>query len=69
MRWPDNVFISGGNPHFTSRFCVVVLGPTRISNMVSELIEFKGHLHIHAPSPKNDGREGVYWEKPKSHIG
>jgi len=29
--WPDNVFISGGNPHLTSRFCGVVLGPTTIS--------------------------------------
>jgi len=26
--------------------------------MVSELVEFKGHLPIHAPSPKSDGREG-----------
>jgi len=25
------VFISGGNPHLTSRFCGVVLGPTTIS--------------------------------------
>ena len=37
-------------------------------NMVSELFEFKGHLPIHAPSPKNVGHEGVYWEKLKSHI-
>ena len=28
--WPDNVFISGGNPHLTSQFCGVVLGPTTI---------------------------------------
>jgi len=34
--WPGNVFISGGNPHLTSRFCGVVLGPTTISKMVSE---------------------------------
>ena len=34
--WPDNLFISGGNPHLTSRFCGVELGPTMISNMVSE---------------------------------
>jgi hypothetical protein len=27
-------------------------------NMVSELVEFKGHLPIHAPSPKSAGREG-----------
>ena len=24
---------------------------------------------IHAPSPRSVGCEGVYWEKPKSHIG
>jgi len=36
--------------------------------MVSELVEFKGHLPIHAPSPKSAGREGVYWEKLKFHI-
>ncbi|AES76280.2 hypothetical protein MTR_6g074890 [Medicago truncatula] len=35
--WPDNLFISGGNPHLTSRFCGVVLGPTTISNMVPSL--------------------------------
>jgi len=29
--WSDNVFISGGNYHLTSRFCGVVLGPTTIS--------------------------------------
>jgi len=33
--WPDNVFISGGNPHLTSRFGGVVLGPTTISKMLS----------------------------------
>jgi len=27
MRWSDNVFISGGNPHITSRFCNDELGP------------------------------------------
>ncbi|AES74177.1 hypothetical protein MTR_3g116670 [Medicago truncatula] len=37
--WPDNVFISGGNPHLTSRFCGVVLGPTTISKMVSEPLQ------------------------------
>jgi len=26
--------------------------------MVSELVDFKGHLPIHAPSPKSVGREG-----------
>jgi len=26
--------------------------------MVSELVEFKGHLPIHAPSPKSVGCEG-----------
>ncbi|KEH25248.1 hypothetical protein MTR_6g016695 [Medicago truncatula] len=30
MTWPDNVFISGGNPHITSRFCGVVLDPTTV---------------------------------------
>ncbi|AET04968.1 hypothetical protein MTR_8g097110 [Medicago truncatula] len=34
--WPDNLFISGGNPHLIGRFCGVVLGSTTISNMVSE---------------------------------
>jgi len=43
--WPDNLFISGGNPHLTSRFCEVVLGSTTISNMVSEpLHDSLGHL-------------------------
>jgi len=37
--------------------------------MVSELVEFKGHLPFHAPSPKSTGVSGVYWEKSKSHIG
>ena len=52
--------------------------------MVSEPVDFKGHLPIHAPSPKSaagrdsrfthqspksDGRDGVYLEKPMSHIG
>jgi len=46
-----------GNPHLTSRFCGVVLCPTMISNMVSELVEFKGHLPIHAPSQKSAGHE------------
>jgi len=31
--------------------------------MVSELVEFKDHLPIHALSLKSVGREGVYWEK------
>ena len=26
--------------------------------MVSELVEFKGHLPIHAPNPKSAGRDG-----------
>jgi len=39
------VFISGGNPHLTSRFCEVVLGPTTISKMVSESLQDPlGHL-------------------------
>jgi len=45
MTWPDNVFISGGNPHLTSQFCGVVLGPTTISKMVSEPLQDPlGHL-------------------------
>ncbi|RHN60197.1 hypothetical protein MtrunA17_Chr4g0022961 [Medicago truncatula] len=31
MTWPDNVYINGGNPQITNRFCGVVLGPTTIS--------------------------------------
>jgi len=33
------MFISWGNPHLTSRFCQVVLGPTTISKMVSEPLQ------------------------------
>ncbi|AES59221.1 hypothetical protein MTR_1g015880 [Medicago truncatula] len=33
MRSSDDVFISGGNPLFTNRFCVIVLGPTTISKI------------------------------------
>jgi len=40
-------------------FCEIVLSPTTFSKMVSELVEFKGHLPIHAPSPKSAaGRDG-----------
>jgi len=53
----DKSLYRGGNLHLTSRFCKDELGP-KISNMVSELVEFKGHLPIHAPSPKSAGREG-----------
>jgi len=36
--------------------------------MVSELVEFKGHLPIHAPSPKSVGREGgVLGNTPVPH--
>jgi len=39
-------------------------------NMVSELVEFKGHIPIHAPNPKGVlGVRGVLWENLKSHIG
>jgi len=31
--------------------------------MVSELVEFKGHLPIHVPSPKSDGRDEGVLEK------
>jgi len=45
MRWPDNVFMSGGSPHLTSRFGGAVLGPTTISKMVSEPLQDPlGHL-------------------------
>jgi hypothetical protein len=71
--WPDNVFISGGNPHLTSRFCGVVLGLTMISKMVSEPLQYPldlGHLlsgfryrttHHLCPrtKPNSAGREGV----------
>src|SRR3954470_8763687 len=30
--WPEHVLISGGNPHPTSRFCRVELGPTTFLN-------------------------------------
>src|SRR4051812_1438054 len=33
--WSEHVFISGGNPHSTSRFCRDELGPTTFPNMVS----------------------------------
>jgi len=61
-RWPDNVFISGGNPHLISRFCRIVLGPTTISKMVSEPLQDPlGHyyqvstirsptIYVHEPS-------------------
>ena len=43
--WHDNVFISGGNLHLTSRFCGVVLGSTTISKVVSEPLQDPlGHL-------------------------
>jgi len=32
------VFISGGNPHLTSRFCGVVLGPTTSSKRLNNLL-------------------------------
>jgi len=31
--------------------------------MVLELVEFKGHLSIHAPSPESVGRDGGVFEK------
>jgi len=41
----ENMFISGGNPHLTNRFCEVVLGPKTVSIMVSEpLQDLLGHL-------------------------
>ncbi|KEH23647.1 hypothetical protein MTR_7g091670 [Medicago truncatula] len=69
--WPDNVFISGGNPHLTSRFCGVVLVPTTISKMLSEPLQDPlGHLlsgfryrttHHLCPrtKPNSAGREGA----------
>jgi len=68
--WSNNVFISGSNPHLTSRFCGVVLGPTMISKMVSEPLQDPfGHLlsgfryrttHHLCPrtKPNGAGREG-----------
>jgi hypothetical protein len=80
MRWPDNVFISGGNPHLTSRFYGVVLGPTTISKIVSEPIQNSlGHMllgfryrathHLCLRiKPCNAGREGVCYE-PSQFYG
>ena len=34
----------------------------------SRLIQRVTHHVIYVPSPRNVGRERVYWEKPKSHI-
>jgi len=39
-RWLDYVFISGGNPHLTSRFCKIMLGQTTISKNNSDLYYF-----------------------------
>jgi len=33
--WSEHVFISGDNPHVTTRFCEVVLDPTTISKTLS----------------------------------
>jgi len=45
------MFISGSNTHLTSQ-------PNHDSKMVLELVEFKRHLPIYAPSPKSVGHEG-----------
>jgi len=70
-RWPDNVFISGGNSHLTSRLCGVVLGSTMISKMVSEPLQdpldhllsgFRYRVTHHLcprTKPNSDGCEGV----------
>jgi len=40
------VFISGGSPHLTSRFCMVVLGPAMISKYKAHSVA-KGFQHQH----------------------
>jgi hypothetical protein len=55
--FPNRRLYRGGNPHLASRFYEVVLGLTMSSKMVSKLVEFKGHLPIHAPSPESAGSE------------
>jgi len=69
-RWPEQVFISGGNSHHTNQFCGVVKGPTMISNMVAEPLQDPlGHLlsgfryrvtrHLYPRTkPNSVGREG-----------
>lgn len=60
-------FIKRGTPHLTSRFCKDELGPDL--NTVSEPTnQATHHLYTHT-KPNNVEREGMYWEKPKSHIG
>jgi len=70
MRWSNNVFICGRNPHHTSRFCGVVLGLTTFSKMVLEHLQdpldhlLSGFLyqatHHLCPQtkPNNVGRDG-----------
>ncbi|AES87484.1 hypothetical protein MTR_4g028100 [Medicago truncatula] len=50
--WSNNLFISGGNPHLTSRFYGVVLGPTTISNTT-----YSKHL-IYARAVAEEYKEG-----------
>lgn len=48
ISWPDNIFISGGNPHPTSRFCGVALGPTTIFSRIELLFinrSFKSYMN------------------------
>ncbi|AES89373.1 hypothetical protein MTR_4g073060 [Medicago truncatula] len=55
--WPDNVFMSGGNPHLTSRFCNDELGP-KLQHGIRACRIQGPPKPIHAPSPKSVGREG-----------
>lgn len=60
--WSEHVFICGGNPHITSRFCAVVLDLTTMSKMILEsLQDLLDHLlsgfryqvthHLYEPNP------------------
>jgi hypothetical protein len=79
-RRPEDMFISGGSPHFTSRFCRVELGPTQIlrwyqsllQDLLGRLLSDFGwvihHLYLHL-KPNSARRESVCRFVKKSHIG
>ncbi|RHN59935.1 hypothetical protein MtrunA17_Chr4g0019591 [Medicago truncatula] len=75
----DKSLYRGCNPHLMNRFLRMSWASNFI--MVSEPVDFKGHLPIHAPIPKSaTGRDdhsrtkaqrmlgvtGVYWEEKKN---
>ena len=46
-RWFDNMFISGENPHLTSQFCGVMLGPITIfKNYISQIHHWTPNILI-----------------------